>query len=68
MNDWNSSPSKARWYAEVIFGTDDDAATDYNYGYSAAEFPPDPMELLPEGTKLISVHITPLTLHMFDAC
>jgi hypothetical protein len=64
MTNWNAAPQTARWYGEVIFeGTDGN--TDYNYGYSDAEYEPESdeiSELAPEGALIIET-----TAHMNQA-
>jgi hypothetical protein len=41
---WVSIPSTALWYGEIIIGRPGE--TDYLYGYSSDDFPPDPADLL----------------------
>jgi hypothetical protein len=48
MSNWNSDPSSALWYGEVLFTKD--GAKDYNYAYSADTERPDPYDIpVPEG-------------------
>lgn len=47
---WQSSPSNALWYGEVVF-ENEEGETDYAYAYSASKDEPDPSLILPTNMR-----------------
>jgi len=43
------TPSKAYWYASIVYGTTDQ--TDYEYGYFCRDHKPKPSDLKPSGRQ-----------------